>query len=499
MGILKKCSMFINEVQNPYFRKHLPHFKVAPRVLMVLPSPGLDAPSEGGWAWMIALSGFMVNALTYGVIRSMGVFYMEFVYSFHKPSSEVSWITSISITVLQFASPVGSALSIQYGDRAVVMAGGVLTFLGTLLASFGNSLLHLYLTMGALTGFGWALVFSPTMAIIPQYFHRRRGLALGLALTGNGLSSILFSPLFQALIDIYSWRGALLIISAIELNLCICGALLRPVHLLQDHHRGRVETEKSSKCASFLRKLASDLDLSLFRNCGYVLYQAAMFLYFAGTFMVYAHLVLHGKEMGLSSYEAAFLMSVTGLADTCFRPLSGWFADLKLLTTLQLSVLWSSATGLSLLFLPLTNTFPGIMALSFIYGLNNGANTPLFFATLPDLVTIERTTSAVGLSMMLNSFSALLGPPFSGFLRDLTGGFTVSFLVFGGLTLVASGIILCVHLFLTRNSLPCLVKKSSELQCNENEPSASRTLMRLSSMDQSTDISKTTELCTVSS
>ncbi|KAJ1080238.1 hypothetical protein NDU88_000457 [Pleurodeles waltl] len=415
--------------------------QVAHRVLMVLLSQDLNAPSEGGWAWMIALSGFMMNALTFGAIRSMGVFFVEFVHLFNKLSSEVSWIASISIAVLQFAS------------------------------------------------FGWALVYTPTMSTIPKYFVRRRGLALGLVLTGNGLSSILFSPLFQVLIDIYSWRGALVIISAIVLNLCISGALLRPIRMLQDHRHGQAQAENHSKCALFLRKLTSDLDLSLFRNRGFVMFQAGNLLICTGTFVVYVHLVSHGKTLGLSSYEAAFLMSATGLADTCSRPLSGWFADLKLLTPLQLLVLWSSTTGLSLLLLPLGKTFPGIMALGVTYGLNIGAFAPMFFAVLPDLVTVERMTSAVGLSMMVVAFGALLGPPFSGFLRDLTGGYTVSFLVFGGLTLAGAGIMMCIPSFFTGTSLPFRMKKSSNLPHTEDKPSVSSTLMRLSSVDQSLDTS----------
>ncbi|KAJ1080235.1 hypothetical protein NDU88_000455 [Pleurodeles waltl] len=380
----------------------------------LMESPNRYTPQDGGWGWMIVLAGFMMTALCYGVIRSMGVFYVEFVHSFHKLSSEVSWISSIAIAVQQFASPIGSALSMQYGERVVVMAGGILAFLGILLASFGNCLVHLYLTMGALTGFGWSLVYGPTMGAISKHFLRRRILALGLALTGNGLSSFLFSPLFQALVDTYSWRGALIILSAMQLNLCVCGALIRPVHVLQDHRHGQVEAKKPSKAALFLHKMASDLDINLFQNRGFVVYSASMLLICSGSMMPYVHLVPHGKDMGLSSYEAAFLMSMTGLADSGARLLSGFFADHKLLTTLQLLVLWSSTCGLSLLLLSLGNTLPSIMVLGIFYGMSSGAFTPLIFGVLPDLVTTERVTSAVGLSLMIMSIGVLLGPPFSG-------------------------------------------------------------------------------------
>ncbi|XP_078527397.1 monocarboxylate transporter 13-like [Lissotriton helveticus] len=467
---------------------------------MAAPAAGPYGPPDGGWGWMIVLSGFMMNALSYGVIRSLGVFFVEFVHSFHKLSSEVSWITSISIAVQQFASPVGSALSMEYGARAVVMAGGVLAFLGILLAAFGNSLLYLYLTLGGMTGFGWALVFAPTMGAIPKYFLRRRVLALGLALTGNGLSSFIFSPLLQALIDAYSWRGALIILAAIVLNLCICGALLRPLPVPEDTRPGPEEAKKPSKGTLFLRKMASVLDLSLFRNRGFVLYSAGMLLIGTGYFVPYVHLVPHGKDLGLSNYEAAFLMSVTALADAGARLLSGCFADLKLFTMLHLLVLWNSVTGLSLLLLPLGKSFPGIMALGLLYGLSAGAFAPIIFAVLPDLVAIERVTSAVGLCLMVMSFGGLLGPPLSGFLRDLTGDFRVSFIVCGGFILAGSGVLMCIPSFFSRASLPCHKKKeSSGLPRKDDDAAVFSTLISPSSTDQSLDTSQATKMSAVSS
>ncbi|XP_074917546.1 monocarboxylate transporter 13-like [Chelonoidis abingdonii] len=109
-------------------------------------------PPDGGWGWMVVLAAFFQSALVFGVIRSFGVFFMEFVGYFGELSGRVSWITSIGIAVQQFASPVGSALSTQYGARPVVMAGGFLSGLGMLLASFATSLTHLYLSIGLLSG-----------------------------------------------------------------------------------------------------------------------------------------------------------------------------------------------------------------------------------------------------------------------------------------------------------------------------------------------------------
>ena len=159
-------------------------------------------PPDGGWGWMVVLSAFFQSALVFGVLRSFGVFFVEFVAAFEEPAARVSWIASIGIAVQQFGSeccawvqspvtldpqkgeemrgrlrrwwgwgqcwgrtpeifsqnassspgPVGSALSTKFGPRPVVMAGGILAALGMLLAAFATSLTHLYLSIGLLSG-----------------------------------------------------------------------------------------------------------------------------------------------------------------------------------------------------------------------------------------------------------------------------------------------------------------------------------------------------------
>lgn len=80
-----------------------------------------------------------------------------------------------------------------------------------------------------LSGLGWALVFTPTVASVMQYFTMRRSLAIGLGFTGVGLASFAFSPLFQYLVEVYAWRGALLVLGGLSFNMIACGALIRPL------------------------------------------------------------------------------------------------------------------------------------------------------------------------------------------------------------------------------------------------------------------------------
>jgi MCP family monocarboxylic acid transporter-like MFS transporter 14 len=46
---------------------------------------------------------------------------------------------------------------------------------------------------------------------------------------GSGIGTFIFAPLTEYLIEQYSWRGALLLIGGLMLNLVICGAIFRPL------------------------------------------------------------------------------------------------------------------------------------------------------------------------------------------------------------------------------------------------------------------------------
>lgn len=79
------------------------------------------------------------------------------------------------------------------------------------------------------SGLGFALCYTPAIAMVGCYFQQRKALAYGIAMSGSGIGTFVLAPVVQLLIELYSWRGALLVLSAFVGNLCVCGALLRPI------------------------------------------------------------------------------------------------------------------------------------------------------------------------------------------------------------------------------------------------------------------------------
>ncbi|XP_038182807.1 monocarboxylate transporter 13 isoform X1 [Arvicola amphibius] len=354
-------------------------------------------PPDGGWGWMVVLSAFFQSALVFGVLRSFGVFFVEFVAAFEEQAARVSWIASIGIAVQQFGSPIGSALSTKLGPRPVVMTGGILAALGMLLASFATSLTHLYLSIGLLSGSGWALTFTPTLACLSRYFSRRRSLAMGLALTGVGLSSFAFAPLFQWLISSYAWRGALLLVSALSLHLMACGALLRPLSLTEDTSVGGPGAQLSS----------------LLHHGPFLRYTVALTLINTGYFIPYVHLVAHLQDLGWDPLPAAFLLSVAAISDLVGRVASGWLGDAVPGPVARLLMLWTTLTGVSLALFPVAQAPTTLVVLAVAYGFTSGALTPVAFSVLPELVGTARIYCGLGLVQMIESIGGLLGAPLS--------------------------------------------------------------------------------------
>ncbi|XP_049558641.1 monocarboxylate transporter 13 isoform X3 [Orcinus orca] len=312
------------------------------------------------------------------------------------------------------------------------MAGGILAALGMLLAAFATSLTHLYLSIGLLSGSGWALTFTPTLACLSRYFSRRRSLATGLALTGVGLSSFAFAPLFQWLLSQYAWRGALLLVSALSLHLVACGALLRPLSLAEDPVVGGPGAQLAN----------------LLHHGPFLRYTVALTLINTGYFIPYVHLVAHLRDLDWDPLPAAFLLSVAAISDPVGRVASGWLGDAVPGPVARLLMLWTTLTGVILALYPAAQAPTALVALTVAYGFTSGALTPVAFSVLPELVGTGKIYCGLGLVQMVESIGGLLGAPLSGYLRDVTGTYTASFVVAGAFLLAGSGVLITLpHFF----------------------------------------------------
>uniref|UniRef100_A0A8C6Q0H1 Si:dkey-246g23.4 n=1 Tax=Nothobranchius furzeri TaxID=105023 RepID=A0A8C6Q0H1_NOTFU len=390
------------------------------------------AAPDGGYAWFILASCFLVFGLTFGVIKSFGVFYVEIHQYFQTSAAGTSWITSIAVATVHIIAPLASALSARFSHRSVVMAGGLMCSAAVVFGAFARNLTQLYITVGFLNGFGYALTWTPTVTMLGLYFDKKRPVANALASSGECIFTFVLTPLFQLLIGCFSWRGALLILGGLQLNLCVCGILLRPLKATRDSKPDMSEKPETGLRTSVLHYV----DYTLITHAPFMVY--SMFGVFAalGFFAPSLFLVPYARSKGMEEYR-------------------------QLAVTVML-------LGAILLLCPLASTFSELVAFSAAHGLVFGATVAVHITVLPEVVGVHRLGSALGFFMLMRSSGGLLGPPIAGFFIDTMESYGAGFLLSGAALIISALFLLILHQMNRRSRSTAAERHDSLKQTNEN-------------------------------
>jgi MFS family permease len=135
---------------------------------------------------------------------------------------------SFGFLVSAVLSPALGRLMDRRGPRFVMEMAAGLVAAGLLLAPLIREPWHLYATLGLLVGGGSVcLSYTGQSLYLPNWFVRRRGLAMSLAFAGVGVGSIILFPLIQSIIGRSGWRvacvmlGLLVLVVLVPLNLLV--------------------------------------------------------------------------------------------------------------------------------------------------------------------------------------------------------------------------------------------------------------------------------------
>uniref|UniRef100_A0A1E1X4K2 Putative monocarboxylate transporter n=1 Tax=Amblyomma aureolatum TaxID=187763 RepID=A0A1E1X4K2_9ACAR len=173
----------------------------------------MPAP-DGSLSWMVAIVCFLINMISSGFGRCLGLFFNSIMTTFGVSRGEASLPLSIYGGFFNLSGLVSGALIQAFGTRKSATLGGFIMIVGLSVSVFAKETLFLSFSVGFLTGSGQGILLNSIIVCVSQYFEKRRGSALGLNMAGATVASLVFPNLYEFLLAEYGLRGTLLVIGA---------------------------------------------------------------------------------------------------------------------------------------------------------------------------------------------------------------------------------------------------------------------------------------------
>nr|XP_002733855.1 PREDICTED: monocarboxylate transporter 12-like [Saccoglossus kowalevskii] len=437
----------------------------------------VEEPPDGGYGWVILVSSMAIAFICGGNFYNCGIFLVSFVEHFQQGTAQVSLIGSISSALYVSSGLLANPLCKRFGVRIVVMVAGSISTVGVILSIFTPSLMFLYFSYGVLVGFGRGVSVFSTFLIMPQYFKKRYAVANGMTFVGVSVGILCLAPLYNFVIEVYGWRGAMFIVAGIDVHLLVFGSLLRPLPresngekntfykltagnserddvsknelkyhhslesmaMLREQEYSPVKT-KHIRTGHFFIKCSNLPVLKLFlKNPVFSLIYFAQLLESFGISTTLMYIVARAISMDISRLNASFLMTLMGIGWMMGCLSHGWIVHTGYISAITLMGLTIAGSGMAVLCIVFVHTYALLVVFVVCYGIFCGTYQPVIMVALRECVEDKDHGTAAALDWSIMSVGYMFGPPIAGWLYDTSGTFNTPFLVAGGV-LVCSGI-----------------------------------------------------------
>src|SRR6202011_4719881 len=287
------------------------------------------------YGWVIVVVTFVTMAIGVNARTAFSLFFPPILDEFGWERGVTAGAFSFGFLVSAGVSPLIGRLMDRAGPRAVMELGVALMGGGLLLAPLTTQPWHLYLTMGVMVGAGSVcLGYSGQSLFLPNWFIRRRGLAMGLAFAGVGIGSGTLLPGGQLMIEETGWGtprppvGIMVLVVLAPINLLL---RKRPedLGLLPDGDAAPSATS-AQPVSNIVDPVWAGTDWTLRRALRTARFWWISLGYFGGLYIWYAvqvHQTKYLLDIGFSSSVAVWALSVVSLLGIPGQILLGHISD----------------------------------------------------------------------------------------------------------------------------------------------------------------------------
>ncbi len=383
-----------------------------------------DSPwSEFRRGWRPLGAALIGKVFSFGTvpIYVVGVFTIPLGEAFGWSRAEVALSFAVATMTAASLAPLIGWLCDRYGARVLVVWGTAGYGLGMAIIGTSSGWLPRYYASWSLaTIFGIGASSIALTRFVVGWFERKRGLALGVLLSGSGLTALFIPPFAAALIENFNWRAGYFGISAVILLVGFPVLFLgfkdaprkRPERLLKED-QAPARAGQAQPSAGFRLALRSRAFwIMAIAFCGATFGLAGLISSFAPIL----------EDSGYAREQAAALFGLVGLFIIAGRLGAGYLLDYLWAPGLIFVALAFGAAACGLLLLPELAVWMVVCA-AFFLGVSAGAK----FAALPYLIAREFDLASYGraysLIMICQAFVTAASPAIFGLNFDLQGSY----------------------------------------------------------------------------
>ena len=389
---------------------------------------------ETPYGWVVVFASLAVHSIALGAPTILFVALKPIAADLDTARA----VPSMAYSLLMIGAGIGGIAMGRWMDRYGVMQpvlfGSVMLCLGALLASHAESRWGLFIATGVLMGLlGKAAMIAPLVANVTRWFDRRRGIAVAIITSGQGLAGAVWPPIVQYFNDLVGWRGTFLYFSVFAaLTMVPLALLLRPRPPLAaagGAHGIRVDERQGLELSP---RVVQGL------------------LWFGGVFCCAAmaipivHLVSHATDLGHTLEQGARVLSVLFIAGFVSRLGFGMLADR--IGPVRTLLIGSVSMAAMLLAFAFTTSYAGLFVSALLFGLGFSGVMPCYPLIIRLLFPVSQLGGRIAAQYMFAASGMALGGWLGGVIFDLTGSYSPAFLVAFGFNAMNLAVMSFFHL-----------------------------------------------------
>ncbi|KAG4075141.1 hypothetical protein HA402_006158 [Bradysia odoriphaga] len=400
-----------------------------------------EPPDGGTRAILVMMSAFLCNSILFGIINTWGTIYIKLQQQLEthgdpEASSKASLVGSLTVGTTFLLSPVSSILTDKIGLRKTTLIGGLLASCGMFLSSFVyHNVEALYVTYGVMFGFGAALAYTPTLAILGHYFKRYLGVVSGFVTSGSSVFTAILPFLLQWLLT----KGLSItfcVQAVMSIFVVACALIYKPLQAPPPPPKRKPgESDRNA----MLRSL---INVDIWKKKRYIIWAFSIPVALIGYFVPYTHVPKFVSIIYPNENENFPIMCI-GITSGIGRIVFGFIADLKGVNRIYLQQISFVLMGLLTMLMPVVKSFGQLLGIALMMGVVDGCFISLLGPIAFDICGPRGATQAIGFLLGLCSIPLTVGPPIAGLLYDQTKSYTLAFFL-AGIPPICGAVIMCL-------------------------------------------------------